>query len=76
MAGRGQQTFNKRQKEQQRKERQQEKMANRLQRKKDGGLSAQVGPEDGVFEDDGSLDRMRPLDDDFPSPSSSPNNPS
>lgn len=33
MAGRGPQTFKKRQKEQQRKERQQEKMAKRLERK-------------------------------------------
>jgi hypothetical protein len=35
MAGRGPQTFQKRQKEQQRKEKQQEKMAKRLQRKQD-----------------------------------------
>ena len=35
MAGRGPQTFKKRQKEQQRKERQAEKMAKRLQRKQD-----------------------------------------
>jgi hypothetical protein len=35
MAGRGPQTFKKRQKEQQRKEKQQEKMARRLQRKQD-----------------------------------------
>lgn len=34
MAGRGQQSFQKRQKEQQRKERQQEKMAKRLERKR------------------------------------------
>ena len=39
MAGRGQQTFKKRQKEQQRRERQQEKMAKRLQRKQEGGTS-------------------------------------
>lgn len=38
MAGRGSQTFKKRQKEQQRKERQQEKMAQRLARK-DGRLT-------------------------------------
>jgi hypothetical protein len=35
MAGRGPQTFKKRQKEQQRKEKQQEKMAKRLQRKQE-----------------------------------------
>ena len=35
MAGRGPQTFKKRQKEQERKERQQEKIAKRLQRKAD-----------------------------------------
>ena len=34
MAGRGSQTFKKRQKEQQRKEKQQEKLAKRLQRKR------------------------------------------
>lgn len=37
MAGRGPQTFKKRQKEQQRKERQQEKIAKRLQRKAERG---------------------------------------
>ena len=36
MAGRGAQTFKKRQKEQQRKEKQQEKIAKRLHRKKQG----------------------------------------
>jgi len=36
MAGRGAQTFKKRQKEQQRKEKQQEKIAKRLDRKKQG----------------------------------------
>jgi hypothetical protein len=36
MAGRGPQTFKKRQKEQARKEKQQEKAAKRLERKKDG----------------------------------------
>jgi hypothetical protein len=35
MAGRGPQTFKKRQKEQQRKEKQQEKLAKRIQRKQD-----------------------------------------
>jgi hypothetical protein len=37
MAGRGPQTFKKRQKEQARKEKQQEKIAQRLERKKSGG---------------------------------------
>lgn len=36
MAGRGPQTFKKRQKEQQRKEKQQEKLAKRLERKQQG----------------------------------------
>jgi hypothetical protein len=39
MAGRGPQTFKKRQKEQARKEKQQEKIAQRLERKKQGGGS-------------------------------------
>lgn len=47
MAGRGPQTFQKRQKEQQRKEKQQEKMAKRLQRKQEGPrpLTDDVDPE-------------------------------
>ncbi len=40
MAGRGAQTFKKRQKEQQRKEKQEEKRAKRLQRKEAGGDSS------------------------------------
>lgn len=47
MAGRGPQTFKKRQKEQARKEKQQEKAAKRLTRKEQGGLP------DGPEEDDG-----------------------
>jgi hypothetical protein len=43
MAGRGPQTFKKRQKEQQRKERQQEKMAKRLQRKEAHRLGLESG---------------------------------
>lgn len=43
MAGRGPQTFKKRQKEQQRKERQQEKMAKRLERKEAQRLGLQTG---------------------------------
>jgi hypothetical protein len=39
MAGRGPQTFQKRQKEQQRKEKQQEKLAKRLQRKQESRTS-------------------------------------
>jgi hypothetical protein len=79
MAGRGQQTFNKRQKEQQRKERQQEKIANRIQRKKEGGLSAQLGPEDEDNFDGLGLDELgvqaNPPDQDSAAPSSpSPNN--
>ena len=41
MAGRGPQSFKKRQKEQQRKERQQEKMARRLERKRQSQSGAQ-----------------------------------
>ncbi len=43
MAGRGPQTFKKRQKEQQRKERQQEKIAKRLQRKEAHRLGLDSG---------------------------------
>jgi len=46
MAGRGAQTFKKRQKEQQRKEKQQEKLAKRLERKR----NPQVESPDGEFE--------------------------
>jgi hypothetical protein len=49
MAGRGAQTFQKRQKEQQRKEKQQEKFAKRLERKKDEAAEPeeeiQLGPQ-------------------------------
>lgn len=45
MAGRGPQTFKKRQKEQQRKEKQMEKAAKRLARKEDDGRPAGSGPE-------------------------------
>jgi hypothetical protein len=44
MAGRGPQSFKKRQKEQQRKERQQEKLAKRLQRKQEPRTSEQDEP--------------------------------
>ena len=47
MAGRGAQTFKKRQKEQQRKERQQEKMEKRLQRKRESEDREGSGPEMG-----------------------------
>ena len=45
MAGRGAQTFKKRQKEQQRKERQQEKLARRLQRSKENRTSVPPEPD-------------------------------
>ncbi len=45
MAGRGPQTFKKRQKEQQRKERQEEKLAKRLQRKQESTSGAPVDPD-------------------------------
>ena len=47
MAGRGHQTFKKRQKEQQRKDRQQAKMEKRLQRRIDGENREKSGPEMG-----------------------------
>ena len=47
MAGRGPQTFKKRQKEQQRKERQQEKFEKRLQRKAESENRERSGPEMG-----------------------------
>ena len=53
MAGRGAQTFKKRQKEQQRKEKQQEKMAKRVERKRLGLL----GPSDDL-----DADEVNPLD--------------
>jgi hypothetical protein len=56
MAGRGPQSFKKRQKEQQRKEKQQEKLARKVERKKMGPL-----PE-GEDEDPFSLDHLdRPI---------------
>ena len=45
MAGRGAQTFKKRQKEQQRKERQQEKLARRLQRSKENPNTVSPEPD-------------------------------
>jgi hypothetical protein len=48
MAGRGPQTFKKRQKEQQRKEKQQEKLAKRLQRKQE--------KQDGTWNPDADID--------------------
>lgn len=47
MAGRGQQTFTKRQKEQQRKDRQQVKMEKRLQRRQENEARERSGPEMG-----------------------------
>lgn len=55
MAGRGPQTFNKRQKEQQRKERQEMKLAKRAQRKAEGPSPVLIEPAD-AFDDD-HLDR-------------------
>lgn len=57
MAGRGQQTFKKRQKEQQRKEKQQVKMEKRLQRKQDNENRERTGPEMG--------EPLEPLDADY-----------
>ncbi|HYO83488.1 MAG TPA: hypothetical protein VES20_18955 [Bryobacteraceae bacterium] len=53
MAGRGPQTFQKRQKEQQRKEKQMEKQARREQRKQDRALN---GPAEPVIEPADDLD--------------------
>jgi len=52
MAGRGPQTFQKRQKEQQRKEKQEEKRAKRLQRKQEGD---QPEVEEGLPADDENI---------------------
>ena len=51
MAGRGPQTFKKRQKEQERKERQQEKIAKRLQRKadKENGIEPEADSDDDLI---------------------------
>ena len=57
MAGRGAQTFHKRQKEQLRKEKQQEKFAKRLEKKKLGPGSGEENPDDLV------LERLGPFDD-------------
>lgn len=62
MAGRGPQTFKKRQKEQQRKERQAEKMAKRLQRKQDKLAGGGEEPADDVETGEtGSEDAPRQL---------------
>ena len=52
MAGRGPQTFKKRQKEQERKERQQEKIAKRLQRKadKENGIEPEPDSDDDLLD--------------------------
>ena len=57
MAGRGPQTFKKRQKEQQRKEKQQEKMAKRLQRKQE--------KQDGTWNPDADVEPVE-IDADLP----------
>ncbi len=64
MAGRGPQSFKKRQKEQQRKERQQMKAEKRLQRRKEGeggleSMDAESGPADGTVSiDEEELDAL------------------
>ncbi len=55
MAGRGAQTFKKRQREQQRKEKQEEKRAKRLERKRQGDVDPTAEPE--------SLDDSHGVDD-------------
>ena len=63
MAGRGPQTFKKRQKEQQRKEKQQEKMAKRLQRKQekqDGTWNPDAETEPEPVESNTDLPPVRP----------------
>ena len=60
MAGRGAQTFKKRQKEQQRREKQQEKFARRLQRKHEKVASGQSGVEEPAaleLESEGPMDQ-------------------
>ncbi len=53
MAGRGPQTFQKRQKEQQRKEKQQEKIAKRLARKQNGGIDPDANDDDAIEGEEG-----------------------
>ncbi len=61
MAGRGPQTFKKRQKEQQRKEKQEQKRAKRLERKDHKGLPEIEGsPEDFIPDDSESADSAVP----------------
>ncbi len=59
MAGRGPQTFLKRQKEQQRKEKQMEKMERRLQRNKEEAEANGVDRDIEVLQDQPHLDRLR-----------------
>jgi hypothetical protein len=63
MAGRGPQTFKKKQKEQQRKEKREEKMAKRLERKKQQELGLPVDPDldDQPDPDHPELDRPIPM---------------
>jgi hypothetical protein len=63
MAGRGPQTFKKKQKEQQRKEKREEKIAKRLERKKQQELGLPVGPDvdDQPDTDYPELDRPIPM---------------
>ena len=63
MAGRGPQTFKKKQKEQQRKEKREEKIAKRLERKRLQELGLPVGPEleDQPEPDLPELDRPIPM---------------
>ncbi|HUS05950.1 MAG TPA: hypothetical protein VMZ52_06635 [Bryobacteraceae bacterium] len=63
MAGRGATTFQKRQKEQSRKEKREEKLARRLQRKEGGPETAELRPSDLLGEEtDASLDSPRALE--------------
>jgi hypothetical protein len=61
MAGRGPQTFKKKQKEQQRKEKREEKMAKRLERKKQQELGLPVDSDDQPDPDQPELDRPIPM---------------
>jgi hypothetical protein len=64
MAGRGATTFQKRQKEQSRKEKREEKLARRLQRKEGGPETAELRPSDllGEETDLSSLDSPRAME--------------
>lgn len=69
MAGRGPQSFKKRQKEQQRKERQQEKMARRLQRKHQAQAGSEQDQDQDQNQEQEPVEHSEPVSDSFSSSS-------